>query len=108
MADPKPTEETPARPTRQTEHRDDLSDAKYAQEATITQVQGHVRFHNTVGAVPLDPWSGASIQLYLILLVAALNATTSGFDGSIFSSINAMSQYESYFHHTELGSATGM
>ncbi|KAI0131821.1 hexose transport protein [Xylariales sp. AK1849] len=27
---------------------------------------------------------------------------------SIFSSINAMSQYQSYFHHTELGSATGI
>lgn len=27
---------------------------------------------------------------------------------SIFSSINAMDQYKAYFHHTELGSSTGM
>lgn len=103
--------------------RDDISDGKVATE--ITQVQGDSHFHETTKAAPLDPWSRASVQLYLILLVAALNATASGFDGvstapkqrkrsvahakqSIFSSINAMDQYERYFHHTELGSSTGM
>ncbi|KAL7930260.1 general substrate transporter [Trichoderma chlorosporum] len=75
---------------------------------SVTEVQGNTHFHETVTAAPLDPWSWTSIQLYLILLVAALNATSSGFDGSIFSSINAMPQYEAYFHHTELGSATGI
>lgn len=106
-------------------HTDDLDDLKPVNG--IREVQGDAHFHETVTAAPLDPWSRASIQLYFILLVAALNATTSGFDGvslptylhtgnhswltylqSIFSSINAMQQYEDYFHHTELGSTTGM
>ncbi|EMR70797.1 putative hexose transport-related protein [Eutypa lata UCREL1] len=73
-----------------------------------TEVQGDSHFHETVTAAPLDPWSRTSLQLYAILLVASLNATASGFDGSIFSSINAMTQYQEYFHHTELGSATGI
>ncbi|KAK0763265.1 hypothetical protein N5P37_004251 [Trichoderma harzianum] len=74
----------------------------------VTEVQGNTHFHETVSAAPLNPWSWTSIQLYCILLVAALNATSSGFDGSIFSSINAMTQYQNYFHHTELGSSTGI
>ncbi|KAM0452765.1 hypothetical protein ACHAO4_005184 [Trichoderma viride] len=74
----------------------------------ITEVQGNAHFHETVTAAPMDPWSRTSIQLYLILVVAGLNATASGFDGSIFSSINAMTQYQQYFHHTELGSSTGI
>lgn len=108
-------------------HQDDVDNLKPIN--AVREVQGDAHFHETVTAAPLDPWSKASIQLYLILLVAALNATTSGFDGvslaplspcignlfyglhflqSIFSSINAMQQYEDYFHHEELGSTTGM
>lgn len=49
--------------------------------ARVTEVQGDLHFHETVTAAPLDPWSRTSLQLYLILLVAALNATASGFDG---------------------------
>ncbi|KAJ4417684.1 hypothetical protein N0V82_006045 [Gnomoniopsis sp. IMI 355080] len=89
-----------------THQPDDLDDLKPITD--LREVQGDAHFHETVTAAPLDPWSRASIQLYLILLVAALNATTSGFDGSIFSSINAMTQYKDYFHHTELGSSTGI
>ncbi|KAH9883970.1 putative hexose transport-related protein [Xylariomycetidae sp. FL2044] len=74
----------------------------------ITEVQGDSHFYESVTAAPLNAWSRTSLQLYAILLVAALNATASGFDGSIFSSINAMDQYQNYFHHTELGSATGI
>ncbi|XWW99209.1 hypothetical protein V2A60_007218 [Cordyceps javanica] len=76
--------------------------------ADIREIQGNAHFYETVTAAPLNPWSKTSIQLYFILLVAALNATASGFDGSIFSSINAMPQYQKYFHHSELGSATGI
>jgi hypothetical protein len=47
----------------------------------ITQIQGNAHFYETVTAAPLDPWSKTSLQLYMILLVAALNATASGFDG---------------------------
>lgn len=46
----------------------------------VTEVQGNTHFHETVTAAPLDPWSKTSIQLYLILMVAAFNATASGFD----------------------------
>lgn len=47
----------------------------------ITQIQGDAHFYETVSAAPLNPWSKTSLQLYMILLVAALNATASGFDG---------------------------
>ncbi|KAI1635554.1 putative hexose transport-related protein [Biscogniauxia mediterranea] len=76
--------------------------------ATTTEVQGNSRFYEAITSDPLDALSKTSFQLYAILLVAALNATASGFDGSIFSSINAMTQYKDYFHHEELGSATGI
>ncbi|PHH77559.1 hypothetical protein CDD80_491 [Ophiocordyceps camponoti-rufipedis] len=81
---------------------------KEAREA-IVEVQGDAPFSGSAAAAaPLDPFSRTSFQLYAILLVAALNATASGFDGSIFSSINAMAQYQDYFNHKELGSATGL
>lgn len=47
----------------------------------ITEVQGDANFYETVTAAPLNPLSKTSFQLYAILLVAALNATASGFDG---------------------------
>ncbi|KAG5982680.1 hypothetical protein E4U55_001525, partial [Claviceps digitariae] len=81
---------------------------KEADRGEVKSIQGDAHFHETVSAAPLNPWSRTSFQLYTILLVAALNATASGFDGSIFSSINAMDQYKAYFKHTELGSATGI
>lgn len=59
---------------------DDVEDIKPA-AGEITEVQGDSNFYETVTAAPLSPWSKTSVQLYLILLVAALNATTSGFDG---------------------------
>lgn len=62
-----------------THQQDDLDDVKTV--ANVREVRGDARFHETVTAAPLNPWSRTSIQLYLILLVAALNATTSGFDG---------------------------
>lgn len=46
-----------------------------------TQKQGEATFYETISASPLNPWSRTSFQLYGILLVAALNATASGFDG---------------------------
>jgi hypothetical protein len=60
--------------------QDDIEDIKPA-AGKIKEVQGDSHFYETVTAAPLDPLSRTSIQLYLILLVAALNATTSGFDG---------------------------
>lgn len=69
----------PVKPLSNTDLHDDTRDGKAATE--VTQVQGDLHFHETVRAAPLDARSRASIQLYLILLVAALNATASGFDG---------------------------
>ncbi|KAM3430881.1 hypothetical protein MY4824_007454, partial [Beauveria thailandica] len=46
--------------------------------ADIREIQGNANYYETITAAPLDPWSKTSIQLYLILLVAALNATASG------------------------------
>lgn len=50
-------------------------------QADIKEVQGDQHFYETVTAAPLNPLSKTSLQLYAILLVAALNATASGFDG---------------------------
>ena len=47
----------------------------------VLQVQGNENFLHAVTAAPLNPWSNTSLQLYLILLTACLNATASGFDG---------------------------
>lgn len=57
----------------------DIDDRKDGSK--ITEIQGDAHFHETITAAPLDPWSRKSLQLYAILLVAALNATASGFDG---------------------------
>lgn len=73
----------------------------------VLQVQGNTEFIQAATVAPLNPWSRTSLQLYLILLTACLNATASGFDGSIFSTINAMDQYKAYFHKQETGSSTG-
>jgi hypothetical protein len=43
-----------------------------------------------------------------VLLVAFLNATSSGFDGSLMGSINAEHQYQDFFHVKETGSSTGL
>ena len=56
----------------------------------------------------LNPTSKESFLLYLILLVAFLNATSSGFDGSLMGSINAETQYKNFFHLKETGSSTGL
>lgn len=55
----------------------DLSLKKSARH-TVVPVQADACF---LESARLDPWSRTSLQLYMILLVAALNATASGFDG---------------------------
>lgn len=72
------------------------------------EVQGNVEYLTVVMAAPLKAWSRTSFKLYSILLIACLNATASGFDGSIFSTINAMDQYKAFFHKNETGSSTGI
>lgn len=66
----------------------DVDHASVANESTydkkhgeITEIQGDAHFHETITAAPLNAWSKTSFKLYCILLVAALNATASGFDG---------------------------
>lgn len=59
----------------------DVDPAMEKGDREITQIQGDAHFYETVTAAPLNPWSKTSLQLYMILLVAALNATASGFDG---------------------------
>lgn len=63
-----------------THQQDEMDDIKPA-AGKIKEVQGDSQFYETIMAAPLSPWSKTSVQLYLILVVAALNATTSGFDG---------------------------
>ncbi|PQE28613.1 MFS lactose permease protein [Rutstroemia sp. NJR-2017a WRK4] len=42
-------------------------------------------------------WTRRMFQLYLILLLATLNAAVNGYDGSVMSSINSYVQYREYF-----------
>lgn len=71
--------ETAAAAPRATRTISSSSDPKFIGETT--ELQGNSQFYETITAAPLDPWSKTSVQLYFILLVAALNATASGFDG---------------------------
>lgn len=63
------------------DHASNAGDIPDKQGAEIRELQGDANYIETVTAAPLNPWSKTSIQLYFILLVAALNATSSGFDG---------------------------
>ncbi|KAF8827111.1 hypothetical protein HHX47_DHR5000607 [Lentinula edodes] len=45
----------------------------------------------------LDPLSRASIQLYLILVVAFMGSMSNGFDGQVMGAVNGMNQYLNYF-----------
>ncbi len=56
----------------------------------------------------LDPRSKQAITLYFFLIISFLNATSSGFDGSLMGSINAQDQYKNFFHLKETGSSTGL
>ncbi len=56
----------------------------------------------------LNPWSNRAFTLYFILLFGFLNATSSGFDGSLMGSINAEPQYKNFFRLKETGSSTGL
>ncbi|QSZ31002.1 hypothetical protein DSL72_000563 [Monilinia vaccinii-corymbosi] len=55
-------------------------------------------------------WTWRMLQLYIILLLATLNAAVNGYDGSVMSSINSYAQYRSYFGFslTEGTPATGI
>jgi MFS family permease len=68
------------------------------------EVQYAIANHNS----HLSPTSKEAFTLYAILLVAFLNATSSGFDGSLMGSINAEDQYKSFFKLHETGSSTGL
>ncbi|KAI5804261.1 general substrate transporter [Peziza echinospora] len=48
------------------------------------------------------------IKLYVVLLAGFLNSCINGYDGSVMGGINAMEQYQSYFHMKRLGSGTGI
>ncbi|TGZ83779.1 general substrate transporter [Ascodesmis nigricans] len=47
-------------------------------------------------------------KLYFFLLVACLNSTINGYDGSIMSGINAMESYQKYFDMNTVGTKTGL
>ncbi|KAJ7752842.1 general substrate transporter [Mycena maculata] len=55
----------------------------------------------------LSPLSIRSIQLYLILLVAFMGSLANGFDGSVMSAVNGMSQYLDYFGIEGQGGGVG-
>lgn len=75
------------------EPQEDVDDITKNVTAGVTEVQGDLNFYETVTAAPLNPFSRTSLQLYMILLVAALNATASGFDGVSFEPASRGHQY---------------
>jgi hypothetical protein len=62
------------------DEKDEIAMVK-ASAAETQDVQGDAAFYDSVTAAPINPRSKTAFQLYLILLIAALNATASGFDG---------------------------
>ena len=60
------------------------SDSNVRPLASIAAVlEAHdARFTAATASQPLNPWSARSFQLYAIFLIAYLNATSSGFDGT--------------------------
>ena len=76
--------------------------------AVLKTIDEEVQYAIAKHQSDLSATSTASLFLYLILLVAFLNAASSGFDGSIMGSINAESQYKDFFHLKETGSSTGL
>ncbi|KAF5338177.1 hypothetical protein D9758_014717 [Tetrapyrgos nigripes] len=65
-------------------------------------------YEKAVASTKLDPWSGRAFKLYFIVMVGFLNAVSSGFDGSLMGGINAMEQYQDFFHYESVGASTGI
>lgn len=76
MSKETPTTQPPVAARRDTDAID-----KVDIDADIKEVEGNLTYLEAVSAAPLNPWSKISIMFYFIFLVAALNATSSGFDG---------------------------
>jgi hypothetical protein len=76
---------------------DDLKEIDEEVQYAIAKPQSH-----------LNARSKEAYLLYLILLVAFLNANSSGFDDSLIGSINAISQYKNFSHLKETGSSTDL
>lgn len=55
-----------------------------------------------------SPWTKKMWKLYAILFVGYLNNCLNGYDGSLMGSINALSQYQSYFKLGVASSSTGI
>jgi len=75
---------------------------------SISDIDEEVQYAIAVNQSYLNPRSKEAWTLYAILIVAFLNATSSGFDGSLMGSINAESQYKDFFHLKETGASTGL
>jgi MFS family permease len=74
----------------------------------LKEIDEEVQYAIATHQSHLNPWSKQAFTLYFILLFAFLNATSSGFDGSLMGSINAESQYKNFFHLKETGASTGL
>ncbi|KAF8583119.1 general substrate transporter [Ramaria rubella] len=63
-------------------------------------------------ALKLDPgvrpYSVRALYFYLVVLCVFCCSGDNGFDGTVMSGINAMAQYQSYFHLKAVGKSTGI
>ncbi|KAK9475180.1 putative lactose permease [Dipodascopsis tothii] len=55
-----------------------------------------------------SPWTARMFRLYACLAVSYMAATLNGYDGSLMSSINAMTSYQEFFGMSSAGSGTGL
>ncbi|KUJ22394.1 putative hexose transport-related protein [Mollisia scopiformis] len=74
----------------------------------LKQVDEEVQYAIANHQSYLRPRSKEAFTLYFFLVFAFLNATSSGFDGSLMGSINAEATYKNFFHLKETGSSTGL
>lgn len=59
-------------------------------------------------AHPVPKWSRPRIRLYLTIMCLYLVATSSGYDGSLMTSINTLQEYRDHFNITDSASGTGL
>ncbi|KAF8516839.1 general substrate transporter [Hysterangium stoloniferum] len=63
-------------------------------------------------ALEVDPgvstWSARAAYFYLVILCVFCCSGDNGFDGTVMSGINAMAQYQQYFHMAAVGKSTGI
>lgn len=77
--------------------------------ADLEAIDNHeVSLAQLLKAHPVPKWSAPRIRLYLTIMCLYLVATSSGFDGSLMTSINTLQEYKDYFNLGDSATGTGL